>query len=313
MTMDLESPSRADYDTPWKNILDIYFQPFMEICHPEAAKAIDWSKGYEPLDKELNSVIKESETGKRIADKLMKVSRLDGAEAWVLLHVEVQGQKEKTFEQRMYVYNYRLFDRYGIPVVSLAVLADSQPSWHPSSYQSVLWGCQVNFDFVSIKLLDYDVRQEELIASANPFAVVILAHLAAIKTKRNEGNRFSLKLTLTRSLYDKGWGKDAVLNLYAFIDFVMALSEPLELQYLNEIERFEQERHMTYITSAERIGIQKGILEGEKAILLRQLHRKFGIVPDSYQQRVEEAKSEELLEWADCVITARTLKEIFRN
>ena len=144
MNMDLDSPPRADYDTPWKNILDLYFQRFMEICHPEAAKAIDWSKGYEPLDKELNSVIRESETGKRIADKLMKVSRLDGVEAWVLLHVEVQGQKENAFEQRMYVYNYRLFDRYGIPVVSLAILADAERAWRPSSYNYALWCCQIH-------------------------------------------------------------------------------------------------------------------------------------------------------------------------
>jgi hypothetical protein len=31
----------------------------------------------------------------------------------------------------MYVYNYRLFDRYDRPVVSLAVLADASPTWRP--------------------------------------------------------------------------------------------------------------------------------------------------------------------------------------
>lgn len=46
-------------DTPWKNILDIYFQHFMEICYPEVA--IDWSKGYEALDKELNAISRVSE------------------------------------------------------------------------------------------------------------------------------------------------------------------------------------------------------------------------------------------------------------
>ena len=76
-------------DTPWKDILDSYFQSFLEICYPIAADAIDWSKGYEALDKELNSITKESEIGKRIVDKLMKVWKKDGEETWVLMHIEV--------------------------------------------------------------------------------------------------------------------------------------------------------------------------------------------------------------------------------
>lgn len=31
----------------------------------------------------------------------------------------------------MFVYNYRIFDRYDRPVASLAVLADDDPGWRP--------------------------------------------------------------------------------------------------------------------------------------------------------------------------------------
>src|SRR3990167_6335509 len=220
---------RLNFDTPWKDILDTYFQAFMTMCHPEAAQAINWSKGYEALDKELTSITKESERGTRIVDKLMKVWRADGEETWVLLHIEVQGQPESTFAERMYIYHYRLFDRYRKPIVSIAVLADDHPTWQPSAYEHGLWGCRLSFNFVKVKLLDYEARQDELKLSTNPFAVVILAHLAALKTKRNQQGRFASKLALTRSLYDKGWDKIAILNLYAFIDWVMALSEPFEL------------------------------------------------------------------------------------
>src|SRR4029077_14802574 len=110
---------RVNFDTPWKNILDVYFQPFMEIFHPEAAAAIDWTKGYESLDKELNAITKDAEMGGCIVDKLMKVWRKDGNEIWVLLHIEVQDQWEAGFPERMFVYYYRLFDRYKKPIVSL--------------------------------------------------------------------------------------------------------------------------------------------------------------------------------------------------
>jgi hypothetical protein len=42
-------------------------------------------------------------------DKLVRVYGQDGAEDLVLVHIEVQGQREADFAQRLYVYNYRLY------------------------------------------------------------------------------------------------------------------------------------------------------------------------------------------------------------
>jgi len=167
---------RADFDTPWKNIFDSHFQDFMEICHPTVAREIDWSKGYELLDKELSAITKDAESGNRRVDKLIKVWRKDSQEALVYFHVEIQGQRQKmaVFQKRMFVYHYRLFDRYQMPIVSLALLIDDKPRWRPSAYEYALWGCKLQFNFVTIKLLDYKDKEEELLASTNPFALVIL-------------------------------------------------------------------------------------------------------------------------------------------
>ncbi len=48
----------------------------------------------------------------------MKVWARDGSKTWVLIHVEIQGEAERAFAERMYVYHYRLFDRYRVDVVS---------------------------------------------------------------------------------------------------------------------------------------------------------------------------------------------------
>lgn len=47
----------------------------------------------------------------------------------------------------MYIYNYRIFDRYDRQVVSLAVLGDEQASWLLQEYSYQLWGCHVNLKF----------------------------------------------------------------------------------------------------------------------------------------------------------------------
>jgi hypothetical protein len=84
-------------------------------------------------------LVRDAELGRRYADKLAKVYTRDGAETWVLIHVEVEGEPEARFAQRMYTYHYRLFDRYQVDIVSLAVLADARPSFRPAIYQRSRW------------------------------------------------------------------------------------------------------------------------------------------------------------------------------
>jgi hypothetical protein len=57
-------------------------------------------------------VVRDAELGRRLADKLAQVWLRDGADAWVLVHVEVQGQEERAFAKRMFTYYYRILDRY---------------------------------------------------------------------------------------------------------------------------------------------------------------------------------------------------------
>ena len=95
----------ADYDSPWKEALDLYFEPFLALFFHQAHADVDWSRGYEVLDKELQQVVREGELGRRLVDKLVKVWLTEGQEQWVLVHVEVQTSEEADFAKRMYVYN----------------------------------------------------------------------------------------------------------------------------------------------------------------------------------------------------------------
>ncbi len=139
----------ADWDTPWKEALELYFAEFLQFFFPWIHDNIDWSKPCEFLDKELQQVIRDAERGRRLVDKLVKVWRLNGEETWVLIHLEIQGQQDIAFPKRMYVYHYRIEDRYDRPVVSLAVLTDDQAHWRPHQYTFELWGCRVSLKSLS--------------------------------------------------------------------------------------------------------------------------------------------------------------------
>lgn len=92
----------TDYDSPWKEALERYFPEFMAFFFPDAHADIDWDRGYDFLDKELQAVVRDAELGRRLADKLARVTARDGAEDWLLVHIEVQGQVESDFAKRMF-------------------------------------------------------------------------------------------------------------------------------------------------------------------------------------------------------------------
>jgi hypothetical protein len=82
----------------------------------------------------------------------------------------------------------------------------------------------------------------------------------------------------------------------------------------------------TVMTAGERLiqqgeerGIQKGIQQGEelgirkgeRALLLRQLRKRFGDAVDvDIERRVEAATTEQIATWAERVLSAATLAEL---
>lgn len=189
-------------------------------------------------------------------------SGIDGV--FLLIHVDVQGYYDLEFAGRMYTYNYRIFDRYGIEVVSLAILADEHESFRPSRYEVRYWGFRLLFEFPVVKLLDYLDQWKELEESGNVFAIVVMAHLKSIKAKKDPDERLFWKIRLVKMLYNKGYSKEDILNLYRFIDWVISLPKDLKLRFHEEIIKYEEEKKMPYITTAESIGLQKGISQGRE-------------------------------------------------
>jgi len=274
-------PPPPDQDSPWKAALTRYLPEFMALCLPRAHADIDWARGYRFRDRELQQVTPASAVGRRVVDVLVEVTRRGGTTLLVLIHIEVQGRSEAGFAERMYGYHYRIFDRFRQPVVSVAVLTDSRARWRPRRYAFTLWDCSLEFQFPSVKLLDFQPREAELAASRNPFAHVILAQLAANATRRSPGRRADAKLTLIRRLYQIGFDRAEIVELFRFIDWLVQLPEDLDLQVWHQLQALEEVRRMPYVTSVERLGIARGraegLTEGLRAGLLRGLRPLLGL------------------------------------
>lgn len=54
----------SEFDGPWKEALEWYFEPFLAFFFPEAHAGIDWDRGHDFVDKELQKLAPEAKTGK---------------------------------------------------------------------------------------------------------------------------------------------------------------------------------------------------------------------------------------------------------
>ena len=278
----------TNYDSPWKEIIEDYFPQFIEFFFYDAYCEIDWERPYEFLDTELQQLEPDAEIGKRLVDKVAKVWLLDGEEAWVLIHVEVQGQYDSKFPERMYIYNYRLFDRHKKRVISLAVLADEETNWRPASYGYQLGGCRVSLEFPTVKLLDYEAQWEILEETENPFGLVVMAHLKTKATSQDPESRLQWKLRLVRSLFARGYSREQIIGLFRFIDWIMLLPKELANSFKVELRNDREANRMRYVTSIERLAKEEAVIETLQESVIENLATRFEEVSTKVVEAVNQ-------------------------
>ena len=308
---------KSDQDSPWKEALEHYLEQAMALLFPVIHAGIDWSQGYRFRDGELQQVVRDAETGRRYTDKLAEVYTKDGEPTWILLHVEVQGDPESGFEERMYTYHYRLYDRYRRDIVSAAVLADASPSFRPDRYVYERLGCRLSFEYPVAKLLDWEAHWSELEANPNPFASVVLAQLVA-KRVSDVRERKKLKTELTRRLMNQGYSREDIEELFRLLNWLIHLPEDVDAEYRAEAREIEEAYKMPFVTSFERVGEERGVKRGRQEegseLLLLQLQHKFGLeAAERYRQQVEQADETMIRTWSIRFVRAETIEEVFTD
>ncbi len=304
----------ADYDSPWKEALDVFFEAFLRLFFPQAHADIDWGRPYQSLEKELQQIAPDSQTGRRYVDKLFQVLLKSGVEQWILIHIEVQMDDESEFPVRMFIYHYRIFDKYNRrEVVSFAVLGDDNPAWRPQSFGYERWGMEVGFRFPVVKLLDYAARRQELEASDNPFATVVLAHLDNQETRQRPGERKDRKFALIKRLLERGWDAEKVRQLFNLVDWLMELPKDLKIEFHEQVARYEEEKRMPFINTFEEIGMERGRLEDIEAILEHKFPDASGQLMSEIRQIRDYERLKEILLAAATAASPDELRKSWAN
>ncbi|MBT3378906.1 MAG: hypothetical protein HN742_18400 [Lentisphaerae bacterium] len=289
MTTD-EQTQRADADGGWKDVIEDFTEEFFEFYFPKVHAAIDFTVSPRFLDTQLRELVVDAEAAGREADRLIEARLKDGTTEWLLVHVEVQGYPDPGFAERMFIYNYRIFDKYHRDVVSLAVLTDNDPSFRPSEYRREKLGCCQTFSFPIVKLIDYST--ETLEDSDSVFALITRVQLAYLEARRDDRRRFDRKVALTHELVHSGYDHEKVLRVFRFLDFVMRLPKPLAIQYRQKLESMEGELQMPYVTSIERLAKEEGQLESRREDVIEALEIRFGDIPYTLCEAINHVSTE---------------------
>lgn len=286
---------RSQQDSIWKEIIDDLLQDAMAFFFLPYHQRIDWSQGYEILDKEMVEISEAEGLEKQSADKLFKVKLLDGKEEYWLLHIEIQGYPDNGFAVRVQRYNWLIRSKYKQTIVrSFAILTDPDPKFRPQGVEIRDVDYVEIFKFPTVKVLDYRKYWYEMQDSANPFALVVMAHLQALKLKNRPIELKEAKLQLVRLLFERGYDCEFVIKLLRFIQWLVQLPENLEEEFQVDLTKLKGVENVEIVTNYEIVLQKRARQQGFLEVLIPLLEGRFGAVEPSLQDRLKDLSADQL-------------------
>lgn len=315
---------KNELDGPWKHILSSFLHQFMELCLPKIADQIDWSKSYQKLSAEFEKRITENVKLKRIADTVFEVHMKNGKKKMLLVHLEIQGQKQPSFPKRMHEYNFLISEVVNKDVISIAILLDKELLWRPDVFERVdpfLNKPYLQFYYHVVKIADHEEKLDALKLEKNIFSLALRAQLAIMKTDV-ETEKLEIKLELTEELLKLGLSKEQTYDLYKFIDWLIYLPTLMK-EYNKRADELADAYEAPYISTAQQViiksreegikeGLQEGIKKGEATFLSDLLQCRFPrAVTAKYLELVNGADIDTLSMWGKKLLNAKSIDDVF--
>ncbi len=263
ITRDMAKP--LNHDSPWKVTVEKFTRSFLEVTFPDVAAGIDWTIQPKSLEQELLEITPASEIGAKRVDKLLKVRLLDGTDQWLYIHIEVQMHHDPGLTRRLFIYQYRIFDKYGVHPLTLAILGDTSRKWRPTSYRYQSLGCRITFHFRICKTIDFKDKLDNPRYRHQQAIFIIAAHLGTQQHRRSPQKLSDYRLELTVKFCNEGYSPSEIHQLHRLIDWLMPLSDALKIQFRNQLQQRQPDTTMPHITLFEELALKEGRQEGRKA------------------------------------------------
>jgi hypothetical protein len=226
--------------------------------------------------------------------------------AYWLAHIEVQTQRDSTLPRRLFDYHYHIERRHRCRVITFVILGDLSPSWRPGQFSSDVPPLGMSLGYLSLKLIDLELKLELPRFRGNPVAMVVRAHLAALRTRHDLEARYTQRVALVRRLYEEGFSRKDVVFIHGLIDRLMILPRPLMVRFRQELFTIEKDKNMPYVDTLTRMSLQEGRQKGRKEGL--QEGRQEGREEGHQEGRKEGRQEGSLVQARESVIEALEIR-----
>lgn len=290
---------------------------------PEAlAERVDWAS----LSLRSGSFT-DPKRGKLESDLLFSAD-IDGREALFYFLVEHQSSMDATMAWRVWRYVTRIWDWYvgeskaapRLPLVVPVVVYHGERRWTAARSVGALIDVDEAFAASSPELVpDLHYLLEDLMQldvsglrarSLPAFATVALW---ALRTASDRG--FATTAAELADLFDAlREAPDAPRALWAIFSYLSTISgaeEDLVGVVAGQLSAPVREDVMDLVENFAEQKREEGRAQGRRALLLKQLTLKFGPPSPAVEARVGAASSEEVERWAERILAAGSLDEVF--
>jgi hypothetical protein len=211
--------------------LRAFFREFLELFFPEVAARLDFARVVF-LDKEVFTDVPEG--SRRELDLVARVHTQDGISELILLHIQVQAQREREFPYRMFEYYALLRLRYKVPVfLTVVYLVAGMGRLSEMVCKERLFGQTIlTFRFQSVGLPD--LSSDDFRAVDNSLAYALSALMQPGSLGRTLQKALSLRQTLGSPIYEAC--KSLLINI---IETYTKLSQTEEEEFRRLLRREE--------------------------------------------------------------------------
>lgn len=294
------------HDQNFKNLIVDYPRQALALFAEAEARHLDDSVRIQLLREEQQ----KERLGERFRelDVPMLVEWPDGRRETILFVLEEETDPSRFSIHRLIHYCTDLADLYQTTrVVPVVIFLRSSPSIPKELHLGGEEQTYLSFQYLNCELEQLPV--ERYWDSDN-----LVARLNLPNMRWSSEQKLEVYARAVRGLMELEAERERQLKYVDFIDIYTALDDnemkAYEKQYPQETKVMVGLRERL-LAEGEQRGVQQGKVTGERTLLLRQLNRRFGPLDEATRSKLESASTEELEAWADNVLDASSLEEVF--
>lgn len=295
--------NQVDHDRLFKELLETFFAEFMKLFFTEASRDIDFSH----LKFMQQEIFTDVTVGERHEVDIIVETRLKEDPGLIMVHVEPQSYVQKDFNERMFIYFSRLYEKYRRKIVPIAVFSYDQTRDEPDSFElGFPFLTVLNFNFYKLELKKLHWR--EYIYSDNPVAAALLSKMGF-----SPEEKVQVKIEFMRMLARMKLDPARMVLLGGFFETYLKLSRREEEEFYRELgkmDRKEVDTIMQITTSWHEKGRAEGRAEGQTQLVLRQLKKLFGEVPADVEEKIKAMGAERIERLGEALLDVKTIEEL---